>query len=89
MSDEAAEILAEAIRDAAHTIADVFKNENGDANITDAVYFLCDEIRRGYKHLGKEDASDSRGCLEFLAGEIKDGLERLSGAVDGLRPQGE
>jgi hypothetical protein len=41
-----------------------------------------DRIATGIKYLGTGDNADQRGAVEYLAIQMKEGLERLAGAVD-------
>jgi hypothetical protein len=51
------------------------------ANVVDVISDGAKAIRYAAKHLGKEDASDPMGAIEFLARETHDASERIA---DGL-----
>lgn len=66
----------------------VSESERGDhgqpANVVDGLFAIAGALTFAAKHLGKEDASDPQGCLEFLAGQVADGSKTVAQSIDGL-----
>lgn len=54
------------------------------ANVVDGLFAIARAIRFAGKHLGKEDATDPQGAIEFLAGCVKDGADAVACSLASL-----
>lgn len=75
--------VAEAVRDV--LTSDDLSTQSGDpANVVDAIAFLGESIRSAAKHLGKEDATDPQGAIEFHGMMVEEAGKAIAEAIDGL-----
>lgn len=54
------------------------------ANVVDGLYRVAGSITFAAKHLGKADASDPRGAIEYLGQSIEEGCSKVASAISEL-----